>query len=111
MKALKMSVMSDFEQTLANEIGDVRALLAARQQDHGNASQTFKMMAIMATWLLRDKLQSGKRVTQVNVADIMAIMKVARLLESQNPDSRRDLAGYALLGGALLDQQRKGETE
>lgn len=69
-----------------------------RQADHGEAERSFDTISqFWSTYL-------GHRVEPVQVAMMMALLKIAR--QQQNPghhDNYLDLAGYAGLGAELSD--------
>ncbi len=69
-----------------------------REQDYGSPENNFATIA--ALW----EAYTGHKYTPVDVAMMMALLKIARIKSGGGTgDSFVDLAGYAACGGELLD--------
>jgi len=64
-----------------------------RAADYGDAKENFKNIADLWSVYL------GTPVTRQDVAVCMILVKAARLMSSNKPDSWIDICGYAALGG------------
>lgn len=77
-----------------------------REQDYGTPEDNFGRIAKLWNAYLGDYI-----VNDVDVAMMMALLKVARVKSSDgaSTDSFIDLAGYAACGGEIASRKRKGE--
>lgn len=66
-----------------------------RQQDYGSPENNFANIA--ALW----EAYTGRSYTPVEVAIMLALLKVARIKSGRKADNFVDLAGYAALAGEL----------
>lgn len=66
-----------------------------RQQDYGSPENNFANIA--ALW----EAYTGRSYTPVEVAVMLALLKVARIKSGRKADNFVDLAGYAALAGEL----------
>jgi hypothetical protein len=76
-----------------------------RQQDYGSPENNFANIA--ALW----EAYAGRSYTPVEVAVMLALLKVARIKSGRKADNFVDLAGYAALAGELADQDQEPATE
>lgn len=67
-----------------------------RQTDYGSPEDNFKTIADL--W----GAYTGHKYTRLDVAMMMALLKVARIKAGGTDDSFVDLAGYAACGGEIL---------
>jgi len=75
-----------------------------REQDYGTPENNFGTIATLWNAYLGHPFS----ITAVDVAAMMALLKIARISNGGGTDdSFVDLAGYAACGGELLDKQRK----
>lgn len=71
-----------------------------READYGDAGESFDRIA--ALWTARDLHIGNRAYTAVDVAQMLALLKVSRLAyQPGHQDSYEDLIGYAALGGEL----------
>ena len=76
-----------------------------REQDYGSPENNFKNIAEFWT------IYKGVSFTPIDVAMMMALMKIARTMKyGGTDDSYVDLAGYAACGGELLGKIRSTIT-
>lgn len=66
-----------------------------RQEDYGSPESNFKTIAELWT------TYCGHKFDAVDVAMMMALMKIARIKSGRTEDSFVDLAGYAACGGEI----------
>lgn len=88
--------------TRRQEIIDLadEAISGSRQVSYGPPSESFDRIA--ALWTARDKHVGDREYTPADVAQMMALVKVARLSQSSHhTDSWVDLAGYAAIGAEV----------
>lgn len=80
-----------------------------RQATHGDAEDNFRQIA--AYWAL----YKGTPFSPLDVAAMMALVKISRMATSPNHlDNWDDLAGYAVCGAGIVDKQNQAagqETE
>lgn len=70
-----------------------------RGEKYGNAADNFERIAVLWTAIL------GYEVTKAHVAQMMIALKLARLCATpDHADSWVDIAGYAALGGEVMDE-------
>lgn len=75
-----------------------------RQATHGDAEDNFRQIA--EYW----SLYKGTKFTPLDVAAMMALVKVARMATSPNHiDNWDDLAGYAVCGAGIVEATRLRE--
>lgn len=82
-----------------------KVICDARQDQYGNAEDSFSDIATFwETYLADGCVSSGAdiRISRQDVAAMMVLLKVARLKQnSAHADSWVDIAGYAALGGEM----------
>ena len=66
-----------------------------REHDYGTPEDNFKTIAGLWSGYL------GKEISSLDVAMLMALMKIARIKAGTKPDSFVDLAGYAACGAEI----------
>lgn len=66
-----------------------------REHDYGTPEDNFKTIADLWSAYL------GKEISSIDVAMMMALMKIARIKAGTKPDSFVDLAGYAACGAEI----------
>lgn len=66
-----------------------------REHDYGTPEDNFKTIAGLWSAYL------GKEISSLDVAMMMALMKIARIKAGTKPDSFVDLAGYAACGAEI----------
>lgn len=66
-----------------------------REHDYGTPEDNFKTIAGLWSAYL------GKEISSLDVAMLMALMKIARIKAGTKPDSFVDLAGYAACGAEI----------
>ena len=66
-----------------------------REHDYGTPEDNFKTIA--GLW----SVYLGKEISSLDVAMLMALMKIARIKAGTKPDSFVDLAGYAACGAEI----------
>lgn len=66
-----------------------------REHDYGTPEDNFKTIAGLWSAYL------GKEISSLDVAMLMALMKIARIKAGTKPDSFIDLAGYAACGAEI----------
>ena len=71
----------------------------SRQDDYGEASASFKRIADFWTTYLDEKLSSN--ITDVDVAQMMVLLKISRSRTSPKRDTFVDQAGYTKLAYEL----------
>lgn len=81
----------------AELLQDAELLITSqRNKDYGPPTENFANTAAMWTVLLRSKLKDGEFITPVDVANLMAALKLARTIQDTgNYDTYVDIAGYA----------------
>ena len=72
-----------------------RCVCGQREQDYGSPEDNFGTIARLWT------VYTGRTITPVDVAMMMALLKIARIGKGKTKDSFVDLAGYAACGGEL----------
>lgn len=78
-----------------------------RQKDYGPPEENFKRIAEFWTTHLRKKLNFQAEITARDVAELMILLKVARMAESPTEDSYKDAAGYAGIGAEIAEAERE----
>jgi hypothetical protein len=76
-----------------------------RQQDYGNVTENFDRIAGM--W----SAYKDSYFTAHDVANMMAIVKIARLANGYHRDSVVDVAGYAALVERVFDEDREAREQ
>lgn len=85
--------------TIAATLEDLAVTLAARSVDYGKPDAAFDRIARLWSVVL------GTEITPRRVALMLALMKAARLIETEDHgDSWADLAGYAVIGSTLAPE-------
>lgn len=75
-----------------------KAVLGDRDHQYGSPENNFYTIASLWSVYL------GKKITEVDVAMLMALLKIARIKSGTGSiDSFVDLAGYAACGGEIYD--------
>jgi len=69
-----------------------------REEDYGSPEDNFRVIANLWT------AYRGALFTPIDVAMMMALLKIARIRNGGTTDSFVDLAGYAACGGELHEQ-------
>ena len=84
-----------------------------RRETHGDFIKNFE--AIAALWngflLSRFGYRVGLKLTALDVADMMVLLKMGRTMNGKdNPDERVDLLGYGMIGAGLAgaEQENRG---
>ena len=78
-----------------------------RQEDYGTPEKNFTRVANYWSIRLEDKLKDGAKITPREVAELMALLKMARATQSPTEDSFVDGIGYIAIAGELGDLERK----
>ena len=85
--------------------------LSKRQGEYGSPGKSHRAIATAWSWWLSASTDTQIRLTPVDVAAMMALLKLARLANSTDEKSREDsildLGGYAVLMANL----EKGDDE
>ena len=76
-----------------------------RKDQYGKAEDNFEAIGEVWTVLLRNHLSPGEMITPRMVALLLAAMKVVRESNSPKMDNWYDLAGYATLGGRIVEEE------
>lgn len=71
-----------------------------REHDYGTPEDNFKTIAGLWSAYL------GKEISSLDVAMLMALMKIARIKAGTKPDSFVDLAGYAACGAEIAGGEK-----
>lgn len=93
-----------------------KCVCGERQQDYGTPENNFETIGLLWGTYLRaahPKLKwvfAPNEVTPKDVANMMALMKIARAAVGNNVDSFIDLAGYAACGGEIATQENGEKT-
>lgn len=78
--------------------------VADRPDRYGAPEQAFNSIARAWEWYLLEKMGHSVPLNGHDVAIMMALLKVCRLLETpDHPDSWADIAGYAACGGEVAE--------
>lgn len=92
------SAPTPMRERLLDEASD--KITVERAADYGDAGESFDRIA--ALWTARDLHIGNRAYTAVDVAQMLALLKVSRLAyQPGHQDSYEDLIGYAALGGEL----------
>ena len=87
-----------------------KCVCGKREQDYGTPESNFKLIADLWNDYLK-KEQSSVVVDALDVAMMMALLKIARIRNGGGTgDSFVDLAGYAACGGEINAQKKTTET-
>ena len=82
-----------------------------RNTHYGEPEDSFTTIAIFWNSYLAARPQPTGPITPYDVANMMALLKVARLaLRPKNVDSAIDLAGYAACSGEILTREKTSES-
>ena len=87
----------------------VNIVTGERQEQYGQPEDNFATIADMWNAYIERSRQSKKALWHLNarnVADMMILMKVARLAAGGTRDSYVDVAGYAACGGEILEEEK-----
>ena len=101
--------MSMSRETILSEAR--RCVCGERQQDYGTPEDNFRAIAALWTDYLfaaypKMTVPEGDFVSPVDVANMMALLKIARIATgSGTSDSFVDLAGYAACGGEIATRR------
>lgn len=83
--------------------GAKKCVCGQREQDYGSPENNFQTIANLWTAYM-----GGIEFTPVDVAMMMALLKIARISTgTATEDSFVDLAGYAACGGEIATQNKK----
>jgi hypothetical protein len=74
-----------------------------RQQTYGDASKSFETIGALWTLFLERK-ENPTQLSGYDVAYMMSLMKVSRLMNGYHEDSNRDLIGYSALACELANK-------
>ncbi len=86
--------------TIANTLEDLAVVLGERSVTYGAPAIAFDRIARLWSVVL------GVDISPRRVAVLLALLKVARLVETEDHrDSWADLAGYAVIGAAISDER------
>lgn len=77
-----------------------------RQKDYGPPDENFARIAEHWTVHLKKKLQYDTVITARDVAELMILLKVARLAQSPTDDTYKDIGGYAGIGAEIADNEK-----
>lgn len=81
-----------------------------REQDYGSPEHNFQRIADLWTAYLMHEYKSAKGITPVDVAAMLALLKIARIASGHaKADNWIDLAGYAACGGELEAMEVDGK--
>lgn len=83
----------------------VRCVCGDREQDYGTPEDNFQRIADLWT------AYTGYTLTAVDVAMMMALLKIARIRNGGTEDSFVDLAGYAACGGEIIERAKWRQKE
>lgn len=73
-----------------------RIVNGARRGTYGHPEDNFRRIADGWNWYLSNRIDPTAPINEQNVAELMVVMKIARLLETpKHRDSVCDIAGYA----------------
>ncbi len=76
-----------------------------RQQDYGTPEDNFRRIAGLWNVYLSDALNLDVEIGPVDVANMMVLLKVARISSGHaTDDSFVDIAGYAACGGEIASR-------
>jgi hypothetical protein len=78
-----------------------------RQKDYGPPEENFQRIAEFWTTRLRRKLLPDEEITAREVAELMILLKVARMIQSPTEDSYKDAAGYAGIGAEISKNEQE----
>lgn len=84
-----------------------RCVCGDREEDYGSPENNFSAIARLWSAYFSDDTRDVK-FTPLDVAMMMALMKIARIRAGTKADSFVDLAGYAACGGEIA--AREGGT-
>ena len=82
-------------------LNEARAIIQDRGVDYGHPSDNMQRTAALWSSYLE------MPVTDYQVAMCMALVKIARSMESHKPDHFIDLCGYAAISGQLATQENE----
>ena len=79
-----------------------------RNTEYGEPEDAFSTIAQLWGVYLDAKPTPGRTISAYDVANMMALMKIARLAQGpSSPDSAIDLAGYAACAGEILSRRNE----
>lgn len=81
-----------------------------RQTNYGSPEVNFQRIANYWNTYLGDKLSEGSSLSPRNVADLMTLLKIARLSASPTADTYVDMAGYAGIASEFAETERKNKN-
>jgi hypothetical protein len=82
-----------------------KAAVADRGLDYGSPEDNFGRIADLWEVHLRNRKHQSARLTAADVAQMMVLIKIARLQNTPNHlDSWTDIAGYAACGADIFDR-------
>lgn len=85
-------------------------LVGQRQEDYGTPEENFKRIAAYWSIRLSDYLKINVELEERIVAEMMALLKIARTANSPTRDTYLDLAGYAGIAAELSSIESKDES-
>ena len=80
-----------------------------RMENYGPPAENFERIAALWTGFLKERFMYDGRITEDDVALMMILMKVGRLLKGYHRDSTVDIAGYARCLEMLEDARIHGD--
>lgn len=100
MKASPQPVMAQKESARASVLTEaLKTVTGQRQVDYGTVEDNFQNIANLWNSYFMNSSKGIPNIKSTDVASMMALMKIARLIHSPNHrDSWVDLAGYAACG-------------
>ena len=108
-KRTKQIVQAPAETLAAEAIATIRG---PRESDYGNKLANFTQIALLWNGYLARKLLPTGQLTATDVAQLMVLMKVARLAHKpEHHDSRVDVIGYMLCDQDLRAQLNAPEEK
>lgn len=90
-----------------------KCVCGEREHDYGRPEDSFETIGLLwgnylrAAHLKLKTVFAPNEVTPKDVAMMMALLKVARAANGDNPDNFVDLAGYAACAGEIATRQEK----
>lgn len=99
----------EYKETTRGEILlEARNLIVGdRNISYGSPTENFKNIGEFWTTRLKHKLKDGETITSSDVADLMALLKIARNIANPKRDNAVDLAGYAACGWEAYESENE----
>ena len=99
MELNKQSVTESIRATILREAE--QCVCGHREQDYGSPEDNFARIAGLWSAYLHAEISA------LDVAMLMALLKIARVKGGQTHDSFVDLAGYAACGGEIAERSKE----